>query len=85
MAQEFIDIDSGSETIEDLVDKAFYGIRQDIQTGRASIDKITGDEPIRLPDAFSLRPDDYRNWVWTYSTFQFSWDVETGRLSMEVL
>lgn len=85
MPQQFTTIDRRSPTIEDLVDKVFYGVRQDSQTGKASIDKIVGDAPIRLPDAYSVRSDDYINWMWTYSTFRFSWDPETGRLLMEVL
>jgi hypothetical protein len=85
MAQEFIDIDAGSAGIEDLVDKAFYGLRQNRLTGKASIDTITGDEPIRLPDAYSVRTDDYVNWMWSYSTFRYSYDIETGHLLMEVL
>ena len=74
-----------STSLEDFVDKVFYGLKQNVQTGKASIDRITGDEPIRLPDSYSVRADDYRAWLWTYNTFQFSWDVETGHLLMEVL
>ena len=86
MPQEFIEIDENySTTIEDLVDKAFYGLRQDVETGQAFIDIIKGDEPIRLPSEFETRPDDYLNWMWSYNTFRYSFDTETGRLQLEVL
>jgi hypothetical protein len=86
MAQVFLDIDGDlSPTLEDLVDKAFYGARQDILTGKAVIDTITGDAPIRLPNPNNVRPDDYVNWMWSNNTFRFNWDTETGHLLMEVL
>lgn len=78
-------IDSNSQTLEDFVDKVFYGVKQDSATGRATIEKIVGDEPISLPNELLVRPNDYRNWMWTYNTFRFTWDSETGRLLMEVL
>jgi len=84
MAQTFIEIDSGSATLEDLVDKTFYGIKQYADTGQAVVDRVAGDEPIRLPDEYSQTNADYVNWVWTYNTFQFSWDND-GHLLLEVL
>jgi hypothetical protein len=83
--QSFTTVDPNSVTIEDLVDKVFYGVRQNSQTGRASIDTIAGDEPIRLPDQYSKRVDDYVNWMWSYNRFTYSYDTETGHLLMEVL
>lgn len=86
MAQEFIEIDEGySETIEDLVDKAFYGLRQNTETGQAYIDIINGDEPIRLPDEYEVTSTSYLNWMWSYNTFRYSFNNETGRLLLEVL
>lgn len=78
-------IDSNSATLDEFVDKVFYGVRQDAVTGRATIEKIVGDEPIRLPDEVSNTPNDYRNWMWTTNTFRFNWDANTGRLLMEVI
>ena len=85
MPQSFINIDPGSATMEDMVDKVFYGVKQHALTGRAVIDRINGDAPIRLPDPNSIGLNDYVNWVWSYNNFKFSWDAETGRLLMEVL
>lgn len=86
MAQTVVEIDGEySATVEDLVDKAFYGIRVDRETGQAFIDIITGDSPIRLPDEYTVTSTDYLNWMWSYSTFRYSFDEETGRLLMEVL
>jgi hypothetical protein len=84
VSQSVVNIGPGQGDIEDWVDLAFYGIRQDSVTGAASIDKIIGDAPISLPDQFTVRSNDYKNWVWTKNTFQFYWG-EQGRLIMEVL
>ena len=86
MAQELIEIDEGfSDNLENLVDKAFYGLRQDVGTGRAYIDIIKGDGAIRLPNEYETRSDDYLNWMWSYNTFRYSFDTNTGRLQLEVL
>ena len=84
MSQSFIEIDPGSATLEALVDKVFYGVKQFSDTGRVVIEKIAGDEPIRLPNEYSITNADYVNWVWTYNTFQFSWEND-GHLLLEVL
>ena len=86
LSSNLVNVDPNySTSLEDFVDKLFYGVRLNVLTGQATIDKIAGDEPIRLPDSYSVKPDDYRAWLWTYNTFQFSWDNETGTLLMEVL
>lgn len=86
MAQDLVDIDDGfSTTIEDLVDKAFYGLRVNVETGQAYIDIINGDAPIRLPDEYEVTSTSYLNWMWSYNTFRYSFDQETGRLLLEVL
>ena len=86
MAQEFIEIDEGfSDTIEDLVDKAFYGLRVNVETGQAFIDIINGDSAIRLPDEYEVTSTSYLNWMWSYNTFRYSFNNETGRLLLEVL
>ena len=77
-------IGPGQTDLEDIVDRAFYGVRQDTETSSVTIDRIIGDEPISLPDAYTVRKTDYKNWVWTYNTLRFSWGNE-GRLLMEVL
>jgi hypothetical protein len=86
MAQDLIQVDGNfSTTIEDLVDKSFYGLRQDTETGQAYIDIIKGDEPIRLPNEYETRSDDYLNWMWSYNTFRYTFNQNTGRLQLEVL
>jgi hypothetical protein len=86
MAQEFVEIDDGfSDTIEDLVDKAFYGLRVDVETGQAFIDIINGDSAIVLPDEYEITSTSYLNWMWSYNTFRYSFDNATGRLQLEVL
>jgi hypothetical protein len=74
----------GQTDLNDLADLVFYGLRQDSLTSGVTIDRIYGDEPISLPDEYVTRPNDYRNWVWTYNTLRFEF-TEEGRLLMEVL
>ena len=83
--QSFETVDPSSPTVEDLVDKVFYGLRQNRLTSKASVDTIAGDEPIRLPNQYSTRTDDYVNWMWSYNRFVYSYNAETGHLLMEVL
>lgn len=86
----FINIDGNTSTtlttsdLEDIVDKVFYGARQDILTGSTYIDIIAGDTAINLGDSsFSVRSDDYLNWMWSNNTLRFSVN-ETGHILMEV-
>ncbi len=84
--QTLVQIDgTASPTIEDLVDKTFYGLRVDIETGKAFIDIINGDSAIRLPDEYETTSTSYLNWMWSYNTFRYSFDNATGRLQLEVL
>ena len=84
--QTLVQIDgTASPTIEDLVDKAFYGLRVDVETGQAFIDIINGDAPIRLPDEYEVTSTSYLNWMWSYNTFRYSFNNTTGRLQLEVL
>lgn len=85
MPQSFITIDRFSPSWEDLVDKIFYGVKQDPLTSKTVFDKIKGNEPIRLPNPQALQRDDYINWMFSYNNFRFTWDEVTGRLLMEVL
>jgi hypothetical protein len=74
----------GQSSLEDLVDYVFYGVRQDKNTSKVTIDKISGDEPIRLPDQYVARSNDYKNWLWSNNTLRFSF-TNDGRILMEVL
>jgi len=84
MAQAFRELDSGSATFEDLVDKVFYGVRVDSRTGHAYVDIIAGDATIALPDPAYPQPTDYVNWMFSYSTFSFSFNNSNGHLLVEV-
>lgn len=70
---------------EDVDLHVFYGFSYDNKTGRLVVDKIDGDEPIRVPDPNNLRPDDYQQWTLTRSVMNFSWDTTLeGHLIVEV-
>ena len=85
----FINIDGSSEAtlttsdLESIVDKVFYGARQDTESGKAYIDIIAGGTAISLGDSYSSRPDDYFNWMWSSNTLRFSMSA-TGHILMEV-
>jgi hypothetical protein len=81
----FTTVDSYSPTIEDFVDKVFYGVKQNKQTGQAYIDTIAGDTAISLPSQYNTSTTDYVNWMWSYNRFLYSYDPTTGHLLMEVL
>jgi hypothetical protein len=85
----FINIDGNTSTtlttsdLEDIVDKVFYGARQDILTGKTYIDIIGSDSAITLGDAFSSKSTDYLNWMWSNNTIRFSVN-NNGHILMEV-
>jgi hypothetical protein len=85
----FINIDGNTSTtlttsdLEDIVDKIFYGARQDILTGKTYIDIIGSDSAITLGDAFSSKSTDYLNWMWSNNTIRFSVN-NNGHILMEV-
>lgn len=83
--QAFTTLDPNSDTIEDVIDKVFYGVKQNILTGQAYIDTIAGDGTITLPDQYVRTGTDYVNWMWSYNRFLYSFDPTTGHLLMEVL
>jgi len=74
----------GQTSLEDLVHYTFYGVRQNKYTSATTIDKISGDEPIILPDQYSTLPNDYKNWLWSNNTLRFLF-TNDGRIQMEVL
>jgi hypothetical protein len=85
----FINIDGNTSTtlttsdLEDIVDKVFYGARQDTLTGKTYIDIIGSDSAITLGDAFSSKRSDYLNWMWSNNTLRFS-VTTNGHILMEV-
>ena len=85
----FINIDGSSEAtltvsdLESIVDKVFYGARQDILTGKTYIDIIGSDSAITLGDTFSSKSTDYLNWMWSNNTLRFS-VTTNGHILMEV-
>ena len=85
VGQSLINVGPGQSTIEDFVDKVFYGVKQNRLTGQAYIDKIIpGEDVVSLPDPYTQRTTDYVNWDWTNNTFSWYWG-DNGRLLMEVL
>ena len=47
--------------------------------------KINDGTAIAIPDPDNQQgPNDYRHWIWTEDTLQFSWDTN-GHLLMEIV
>lgn len=72
--------------VDDIAQQAFYGFKLNATTGKLTVEKLTGSDPVRLPDAVIIRADDYKHWLWTRSTLVFSWNAsDKTRLLVEVL
>lgn len=73
-------------TLNNVMDKAFVGFRQDASTGNLLIEILSDDDEINLPDDIIFRVDDYRTYLWTKKNLDFSWSTtRPGHLIMEVL
>lgn len=70
---------------DDIDFQVFYGFRYDVHTGKLTVEKIDDGSAIRVPDPNFVRPDDYRQWVLTQNSLEFSWDpTYKTRLLVEV-
>ena len=69
----------------DLEDKTFYGFRINATTGRLTVDFINDGSQIDLPANDVLKDNQYRTWLWTRNTLQFTWDgTQKTHLLMEI-
>lgn len=73
--------------VDDIANQTFYGFKYDVDSARLTVEKINdGATPVRLPDETLLREDDYKQWLWTRSTLDFSWNSnDLTRLLLEVM
>lgn len=68
----------------DFSGKTFYGFKLD-NNGDLNIVKIDDNTLISIPDPDNQQgPNDYRHWIWTEDTLQFSWNNK-GHLQMEII
>lgn len=76
----------GARLPENLAADVFYGFKLNPKTGHLSIEVIAqGDGVVRLPaDPEIVQSDDYRQWLWSPDTLQFSFSTN-GHLEMTVL
>lgn len=76
----------GFYTGTDLANKTFYGFRLTQETGNLDVDVIkNGDGVVSIPDpTYILAPNQYVNWVWSSSTYQFQWG-DDGHLLMVIV
>ncbi|OUT94655.1 MAG: hypothetical protein CBB96_05690 [Gammaproteobacteria bacterium TMED36] len=82
-----IAIHKSLDTIDNIHDKTFYGLRTD-STSNLSVDvmKSNDSSPIVLPDsAYAKDPDGYRQYFWAKDAITFRMNTNTGHLEMVIL
>jgi hypothetical protein len=68
-----------SDGIENIVNKTFYGLRIDGQSGKLYLDRLNGDTPVSIPKTNTTTEvgikanDDYLQWFWSKSLVTLSW------------
>lgn len=70
----------------DFATNTFYGYRIDAATGRLTVEIVNDRSTIELPVDDVLKDNQYRTWIWTKNTLQFSWSTtKKTHLKMEIL
>jgi hypothetical protein len=70
----------------DFAKNTFYGYRIDAATGRLTVEIVNDRSTIELPVDDVLKDNQYRTWIWTKNTLQFSWSgTKMTHLKMEIL
>ena len=68
----------------ELADNAFYGFRHDAPTGRLTLERIKGEEPIILPQEGVLDPKAYVQGASSVNTLEFSFNPDNGHLMVKI-
>jgi hypothetical protein len=66
------------------VDETFYGFRVDSKTSSLTVEVISGESPIVLPQEGFIDSEDYKQWLWSRNAHQFDWSA-TGHLRVKVV
>jgi hypothetical protein len=70
----------------DFATNTFYGYRINAATGRLTVEVINDGTAVELPADDVLKDNQYRTWIWTKNTLQFSWSsTKKTHLKMEIL
>jgi len=73
------------DTIDELYERAFYGIKYNANTGKAYMEVVSEDEPIKLPQSGTIGNDDYAHWFASSKQINLTWrDEDPGHLYLEV-
>ena len=74
------------DTLDELYDKAFYGLKFDPSQGRLTVEVIKEDEPVVLPESNSYRTEEYATWFASAKNLNFEWkeNVKASHLYLEV-
>lgn len=77
---------SDEATLDNVVDKSFFGFIFDPETGNLTIKEIDDGDVVYLPEYGKNDSSDYVTWFWTKKNITFDWDTtKPGHLIMEVL
>jgi hypothetical protein len=75
------------DTLEELYENVFYGIKFDPSEGKATIEVIREGEPVSLPESNNYTDfNDYAHWLASSKSINFSWETnKKTHLLMEVI
>jgi hypothetical protein len=70
----------------DFAETTFYGYRINAATGRLTVEVINDRTAVELPANDVVKNNQYRTWIWTKNTLQFTWSsTKKTHLKMEIL
>ena len=78
---------SNPNEVSDLsfANSTFYGFKITADTGKFYVHVINDGSTVELPVDDVLKDNQYRTWIWTKNTVQFSWDgTKKTHLKMEI-
>ena len=78
---------SNPNQVTDLsfANNTFYGFKIIADTGKFYVNVINDGSTVELPVDDVLKDNQYRTWIWTKNTVQFSWDgTKKTHLKMEI-
>jgi hypothetical protein len=74
------------DTLDELYEKAFYGLKFSPLEGRLTVETIKEDEPVVLPESTSYKTEEYVTWFASAKNLNFKWKeyIKASHLYLEV-
>lgn len=74
------------ETLEEIYNKVFYGLRYNPEDGKVTVEVIREDEAISLPETDTYHSYEYAHWFASPKSINFTWkESKKTHLFMEVV